>query len=149
MSGTRTGRWTWLYHLQAQLIYASVAAEDLNRDTDRRYTVLQQRLEDAWSNYEANDITTSLFISYNNFIINYKTVHTLAQLTNTLASTNTKQSSHNNSLFTCCLEPAQLTNTSQTKKRGATDICKCGYWRPEPGHRSPLHSAATTSWSKK
>jgi hypothetical protein len=52
-----------------------------------------------------------LFISYNNFIINYKTVHTLAQLTNTLASTNTKQSTHN-SLFTCCLEPAQLTNTS-------------------------------------
>ena len=36
-----------------------------------------------------------LFISYNNFIINYKTVHTLAQLTNILASTNTKQSTHN------------------------------------------------------
>ena len=36
-----------------------------------------------------------LFISYNNFIINYKTVHTLAQLTNTLASTTTKQSTHN------------------------------------------------------
>ena len=36
-----------------------------------------------------------LFILYNNFIINYKTVHTLAQLTNTLTSTNTKQSTHN------------------------------------------------------
>jgi hypothetical protein len=33
----------------------------------------------------------------------------------------------------------------QTKKRGTTGICKCGCWRPEPGHRSPLHSAATTS----
>jgi hypothetical protein len=39
-----------------------VAAEDLNRDTDLRYTVLQQRLEDAWSKYEANDITTSNFL---------------------------------------------------------------------------------------
>ena len=48
-----------------------------------------------------------LFILYNNFIINYKTVHTLAQLTNTLASTNTKQS-----LFTCCLGSAQLTSTN-------------------------------------
>jgi hypothetical protein len=47
---------------EAQLVYASVAAEDLNRDTDRRYTVLQQRLEDAWSKYEANDITTSNFL---------------------------------------------------------------------------------------
>ena len=36
-----------------------------------------------------------LFILYNNFIINYKTGHTPAQLTNTLASTNTKQSTHN------------------------------------------------------
>ena len=41
----------------ARLIYASVAVEDLNRDT-----VLQQRLEDAWSKYEANDITTSNFL---------------------------------------------------------------------------------------
>jgi hypothetical protein len=39
-----------------------VAAEDLNRDRDRRYTVLQQRLEDAWSKYEANDKTTSNFL---------------------------------------------------------------------------------------
>ena len=38
--------------------------KDLNRDTDRRYTVtvLQQRLDDAWSKYEANDITTSNFL---------------------------------------------------------------------------------------
>jgi hypothetical protein len=42
---------------EAKLVYASVAAEDLNRDT-----VLQQRLEDAWSKYEANDITTSNFL---------------------------------------------------------------------------------------
>jgi hypothetical protein len=47
---------------EAQLVYASVAAKDLNRDTDRRYTVLQQRLEDAWSKYETNDITTSYFL---------------------------------------------------------------------------------------
>jgi hypothetical protein len=47
---------------EAQLICASVATEDLNRDTDRRYTVLQQSLEDAWSKYEANDITTSYFL---------------------------------------------------------------------------------------
>ena len=47
---------------EVQLVYTSVAAEDLNRDTDRRYTVLQQRLEDAWSKYEANDITTSNFL---------------------------------------------------------------------------------------
>ena len=42
--------------------HSSMAAEDLNRDTDRRYTVLQQRLEDAWSKYETNDITTSNFL---------------------------------------------------------------------------------------
>jgi hypothetical protein len=43
---------------EVQLIYASVAAED----TDHRYTVLQQHLEDAWSKYKANDITTSNFL---------------------------------------------------------------------------------------
>ena len=47
---------------EASLVYASVAAEDLNRDTDRRYTVLQQHLEDAWSKYKANDITTSYLL---------------------------------------------------------------------------------------
>ena len=47
---------------EAQLVYASVAAEDLNRDKDRCYIVLQQRLEDSWSKYEANDITTSNFL---------------------------------------------------------------------------------------
>ena len=47
---------------EAQLVYASVAAEDLNRNTDRHYTVLQQRLEDAWSKYERNNITTSTFL---------------------------------------------------------------------------------------
>ena len=35
----------------------SLIKEDQNRDT-----VLQQRLEDAWSKYEANDITTSNFL---------------------------------------------------------------------------------------
>ena len=43
-------------------VYASVAAEDPNRDTDRCYTVLQQPLEDAWSKYEANDITMCNFM---------------------------------------------------------------------------------------
>ena len=38
--------------------------KDLNRDTDRRYTVtvLQQRFDDALSKYEANDITTFNFL---------------------------------------------------------------------------------------
>ena len=50
-----------------------------------------------------------LFISYNNFIINYKRVHTLAQLTNTLASTNTKQSTHSK----VCLHVVQNQHNSQ------------------------------------
>ena len=53
--------------------HSSMAAEDLNRDTDRRYTVLQQRLEDDWSKYEANDITTSNFLKTVSHLYGFQT----------------------------------------------------------------------------